>query len=133
MRIETLSFIFDDIRKENGLEGMVAIYRKNDNEWVAVFRYEFEKNNKDNLVTKTAKVMTFSPSLALDEQFKYELTYYTKELFPKTFSSNLAIPIPTETKVKLKGFYTTVKVDEHGNPVLDGEGHRIMENKPFEA
>ena len=130
---KTLSFIFDDIRKDNGLEGIVSIYAKMNNDWLGVFRYELEKQSNGSLKTKVAKVITFNPNVGLDEQFRYELTYFTKEIFPKTFLSKVNFAIPNNVKIKMNGFATQPKVDEKGNMVLDEKGKPIMESKQFQA
>lgn len=130
----TLNYMFEDLRHEDGLSGVVVVSEKNSGNEVAYFRYVLIKEDgKDSLTTKIARLNPIKPTLAFDEQFKYEFTFFTKELFPKTFTHGIKFSIPTAMNVKLRGYATMVKTDEEGNPVLDEHGNPIMENKPFEA
>lgn len=134
MLSNTLNYTYEDLRHEDGFSGVVVIAEKNSGDEVAYFRYVLLKEDgKDSLTTKIARLNPIKPTLAFDEQFKYEFTFFTKELFPKTFTHGIKFSIPTAMNVKLRGYATMVKTDEDGKPVLDEYGNPIMENKPFEA
>jgi len=131
---ETLHYIFKDYRDDNGLDGVVLIHAKDSNKWVGVFRYELHKENGNSkLTTKVAKLIPLDPMIAFDEQFKYEFSYFTKELFPKSFTEGLSFTVSESMSVKMKGYYTQPKLDEHGKPILDEHGEMIIEKKPFET
>lgn len=132
--VQTLNYTYEDLRHKDGYSGVVIITEKNTQVEVAYFRYVLLKEDgKDTLTTKIARLNPIKPTLAFDEQFKYEFTFYTKELFPKTFTSGIKFSIPTSMNVKMKGYYTQPKLDDDGNPILDGEGKPIVEQKPFET
>jgi hypothetical protein len=131
---ETLHYLFKDFRDDDGLDGVVLIHAKENGKWLGVFRYELSKEQGNSkLVTKVAKLIPLDPSIAFDEQFKYEITYFSKELFPKSFSEGLTFSVSESMNVKLKGYYTQPKLDEHGKPILDEHGEMIIEKKPFET
>ena len=131
---ETMNYTFKDYRDENELEGVVIIYAKSDNKWIGVFRYELLKEDgKSKLTTKVAKLIPLDPMIAYDEQFKYEFSYFTNDLFAKSFGNNVSFSIPQNMTLKVKGYYTQPKLDDDGKPVLDEQGNMIIEKKLFET
>ena len=131
---ETMNYTFKDYRDENELEGVVLIYAKSDNKWIGVFRYELLKEDgKSKLTTKVAKLIPLDPMIAYDEQFKYEFSYFTNDLFAKSFGNNVSFSIPQNMTLKVKGYYTQPELDENGKPMLDDNGEQIMKRIPFET
>ena len=130
---ETTNYIFKDYRDDSKLEGVVLIYDKKDSKWVGVFRYELEQQIfNSQLLTKVATLIPLDPMVAFDEQFKYEFSYFTKELFSKSFD-NMKFIIPQKMELKAKGYYTQPKLDDNGKPILDNNGEMIIEKIPFET
>ena len=131
-RKETINLFYDDLRHENGLSGIIVITRKEDNVEVGYFRYIMESNGT-SLKTKVAKVIPIDTLYFMDEQVKYELTYFAKEIFPKTFLSKVDMHVNNDIRYKLKGYATMVDTDEDGKPILDEKGNPKTKKVAFDA
>lgn len=131
---ETTNLIFDDYRKEESeITGIVSITSKTNNEWLGVFKYVVEKENSGKLNAKFAKMIAFKPEIALDKTFQEEFSFFTREIFPKTFKDGFGLTFGQNMNVKLNGYVSKPKLDENGNPIKDINGNTIYENTPFEA
>jgi hypothetical protein len=73
---ETMNYRYDNQIQDDNNVGVIQIYRKNDNAWIGFIRYiKKDENNKPFV-----KYFASDIGSSLDQQFKYELTYYLKEL-----------------------------------------------------
>jgi|GEM_PF-5839535 len=75
---ETLNYRYDEQKQDDNNIGVIHIYRKNDNAWVGFIRYiKQDENNKPFVKFYPSDL---GGSISLEEQFKYELSYYSKKM-----------------------------------------------------
>jgi hypothetical protein len=73
---ETLNYLFEEKKQEDGNIGVIHVYRKNDNAWVGFIRYI--KKTPDN---KTfVKFHASDLGQSLNEEFKQELLEFSNQL-----------------------------------------------------
>lgn len=75
---ETLNYIFEIKEETNKDLGVIHIYKKNNNMWVGFIR--FDKLGKYNEGKPLVRFYAEDIVEVLDQQFHYELSYYTQEL-----------------------------------------------------
>lgn len=73
---ETLNYIFDEKKQDGNNIGVIHVYRKNDNAWVGFIRYI----KRDEHGNPFVKFYASDLGESLDQQFQYELAFYSKEL-----------------------------------------------------
>ncbi len=73
---ETLNYAFEEKKQSDNNIGVIHIYRKNNNAWVGFIRYIKSDENGKPFVKFYASDLGYS----LDQQFQYELAFFSKEL-----------------------------------------------------
>jgi hypothetical protein len=97
---ETLNYLFEEKKQEDGNIGVIHVYRKNDNAWVGFIRYI--KKTPDN---KTfVKFHASDLGQSLDEDFKQELSEFSKQLskdWQKKGGAGFAVNSSLDIKMKM--------------------------------
>lgn len=106
---ETLNYRYDEQKQDDNNIGVIHVYRKNDNAWVGFIRY-IKQDEKGKPFMKF-----FASDLggALDQQFQYELSYFTKEM-AKDWKDNDNIALLLNSNLDVKFHMEIDKGD--GNP-----------------
>lgn len=73
---ETLNYLFEEKKQEDGNIGVIHVYRKNDNAWVGFIRYIKKDGNGKPFVKFHASDLGQS----LDDDFRRELNEFSKGL-----------------------------------------------------
>lgn len=96
---ETLNYLFEEKKQDDGNIGVVHVYRKNDNAWVGFIRYVKKDENGKPFVKFHASDLGYN----LDEEFKKELTEFSKGL-SKEWQKNggVGFTVNSDIDVKLK-------------------------------
>jgi len=96
---ETLNYLFEEKKQDDGNIGVIHVYRKNDNAWVGFIRYI--KKTTDN---KTfVKFYASDLGQSLSEEFKKELSQFSKELAKEWKNKyNIGFNVKSDLEVKFK-------------------------------
>lgn len=94
---ETINYRYDEQKQDDNNIGVIHIYRKNDNAWVGFIRYIKQDENGKTFMKFFASDLGGS----LDQQFQYELSYYTKEL-AKDWKANDNVELKFKDDLEVK-------------------------------
>jgi len=94
---ETLNYVFEEKKQTDNNVGVIHIYRKNDNAWAGFIRY-IKKDEKGKPFFKFYG--SDLSDIIIDQQFQYELSYYSQELAKEWKKSGIDMIVKSDFEVE---------------------------------